>query len=82
MHVRRVEVGFAGPAQPQLFAGLSGIEDLQADGHRVAFTVRGSFEPVAEALAGHGVVDLVSREPTLEEVFLAHYQDRAEEARG
>ncbi|HLH69039.1 MAG TPA: ABC transporter ATP-binding protein [Candidatus Dormibacteraeota bacterium] len=82
MHVRRVEVGFAGAAQPQLFVGLSGIEDLQADGHRVAFTVRGSFEPVAEALAGHGVVDLVSREPTLEEVFLAHYQDRAEEARG
>jgi len=82
MHVRRVEVGFAGPAQPQLFAGLSGIEDLQADGHRVAFTVRGSFEPVAEALAGHGVVDLVSREPTLEEVFLAHYQDGPKEAQG
>lgn len=82
MHVRRVEVGFAGPAQPQLFAGLSGIEDLQADGHRVAFTVRGSFEPVAEALAGHGVVDLVSREPTLEEVFLAHYQDGPKEAEG
>ncbi len=82
MHVRRVEVGFAGAAQPQLFVGLSGIEDLQADGHRLTFTVRGSFEPVVEALAGHGVVDLVSREPTLEEVFLAHYQDGPKEAEG
>ena len=33
----------------------------------------GSIEPLLQALAGAGVRHLVSREPSLEELFLAHY---------
>jgi ABC-2 type transport system ATP-binding protein len=29
--------------------------------------------PLLDALAGTGVVELTSREPSLEELFLAHY---------
>ena len=43
--------------------------------------MRGSFEPVADALAGHHVVNLASHEPSLEEVFLAYYEDVPREAR-
>jgi len=81
MRVRRVEVEFAGDAQPQLFQNLPGIENLETNHHRVSFTARGSFEPVADALAGHHVVNLASHEPSLEEVFLTYYEDRLEEAR-
>jgi ABC-2 type transport system ATP-binding protein len=80
MRVRRVEVEFAGDAEPQLFEHLPGIENVQSNHHRVTFTARGSLEPVADALAGHHVVNLASHEPSLEEVFLSYYEDRPEEA--
>jgi len=35
--------------------------------------VTGSIGPLIEALAGHPVVSLTSREPSLEEIFLHHY---------
>jgi len=79
IRARRVEVEFASQAQPELFHGLPGVENLESNHNRVTFTVRGSFEPVADALAGHHVVNLASHEPTLEEMFLAYYQDRPEE---
>jgi ABC-2 type transport system ATP-binding protein len=76
MHVRRIEVDFAGAAQPELFKSLPGIENLDSNEHRVTFTVRGSMEPVVDALAGHHVVNLASHEPSLEEIFLTFYEDQ------
>ena len=35
--------------------------------------VRGSVEPLLTVLAAAGVHELLSREPSLEELFLAHY---------
>jgi ABC-2 type transport system ATP-binding protein len=81
IRVRRVEVEFAGDAQPQLFGALPGIENVESNHRRVTFTVRGSFEPVADVLAGHHVVNLASHEPTLEEMFLEYYEDQPAEAR-
>ena len=40
---------------------------------RCAFEVTGSVGPLIAALAGHPVVALTSREPSLEEIFLHHY---------
>jgi len=40
------------------------------------FDVHGPIGPLIDRLAGTGVVSLISREPTLEEIFLARY-DRA-----
>ena len=81
MHVRHVEVEFAGEPQPQLFANLPGVENVESSHRRVTFTTHGSFEPVADALAGHHVVNLASHEPSLEEIFLTYYEDQPEEAR-
>jgi ABC-2 type transport system ATP-binding protein len=39
----------------------------------VRFEVHGSVGPLIKALAGYPVESLVSREATLEEVFLHHY---------
>ena len=33
------------------------------------------MEPLLQVLAGSGVSQLLSREPSLEELFLAHYGD-------
>lgn len=78
MRVRRVEIEFAGPPMPELFGNLPGVEHIEFAQHRVTFTARGSFEPIADALAGHHVVSMASHEPSLEEVFLTYYEDQPE----
>jgi ABC-2 type transport system ATP-binding protein len=56
---------------PDLSA-VAGVSAVQVDGQRVRCQVTGSMEPLLCALAAAGV-RLVSHEPSLEELFLAHY---------
>ena len=46
---------------------------FRSDGHVVRCQVEGSVEPLLKVLATSGVHELLSREPSLEELFLAHY---------
>jgi ABC-2 type transport system ATP-binding protein len=61
-----------GGAVPDLTA-VPGVSAVQVQGARVSCQVTGSIEPLLRALAGAGVRHLTSREPSLEELFLAHY---------
>jgi ABC-2 type transport system ATP-binding protein len=54
---------------------LSGVHDLVVDGTTVDFQVdQTALETALRAITAAGVVSLVSRPPTLEELFLRHYQ--------
>ena len=66
-----VEAMFGGV--PPDLAGVAGVKRAVVDGHRLHLEVQGPIEPVVDALAGTGVRELLSREPSLEELFLAHY---------
>jgi ABC-2 type transport system ATP-binding protein len=66
-----VEATFGGV--PPDLAGVAGVKRAVVDGHRLHLEVQGPIEPVVDALAGTGVRELHSREPSLEELFLAHY---------
>ena len=66
-----VEATLTGPA-PDL-ARIPGVSHLRVDGNRLQCQVLGSVEPVLRVLADAGVEKLLSREPSLEELFLAHY---------
>jgi ABC-2 type transport system ATP-binding protein len=68
-----VEALFDG-APPDL-AGVPGVTHVVVDGLRVRLQVHGPIGPLLSALAGTGVRELLSREPSLEELFLAHYGD-------
>ncbi len=74
-----VEVTFAGPA-PQLGA-LTGVKVQSAGSNALRFEVSGSIGPLIAALAGHPVATLTSREPSLEEIFLHHYEGSGEHVR-
>jgi len=50
-----------------------GVTSTPVGESAVRFDVRGPVGPLIDRLAGTGVVALVSREPSLEELFLAHY---------
>ena len=66
-----VEVTFAGPA-PEL-PQLPGVKIHRAGPNALRFEVSGSIGPLIAALAGQPVASLTSREPSLEEIFLHHY---------
>jgi ABC-2 type transport system ATP-binding protein len=72
---RRVEVRFAQPIDLAELRALPGVGALQADGARVSFRVAGDIDPAVKAISRHTIVDLEFAHPTLEEVFLAYYQD-------
>ena len=78
-HIRahQVEIEFAaGTSVPaDSIRAAAGVEDVAVDGQRVRCTVRGSFGPLFDAIRDAKVTDLVSTEPSLEEMFLSYYSE-------
>jgi polyether ionophore transport system ATP-binding protein len=73
LSAQTIEVTFEGQA-PSL-DGLPGIHVSGAGANALRIEVSGSVRPVLERLAGERVVTLTSREPSLEEIFLHHYDE-------
>ena len=71
LSAQTVEVTFAGDA-PEL-APLPGVRVARAGASALRFEVSGGVGPLIAALAGQPVATLTSREPSLEEIFLHHY---------
>ncbi len=74
LSAHRVEVTFDGT--PPEIGALPGIDATQAGEHTLRFEVRGGIEPLIQALASQKVVSMTSREPSLEEIFLHHYDSQ------
>ncbi len=66
-----VEATFDG-AVPHI-SGVPGVGSVETNGRVVRCQVRGPIQPLLRVLADAGVTELVSREPSLEELFLAQY---------
>ena len=79
IRVHRVELEFApGTDIPQAdIQSAEGVEEVVAGDNKVTCTVKGSFEPLLKALQGATVTNLVSHEPSLEELFLTYYRPDA-----
>ncbi|QRP45699.1 ABC transporter ATP-binding protein [Amycolatopsis sp. FDAARGOS 1241] len=77
-HLTRTSITaeLAGP--PNGLAKLTDVHDLEVAGNRVRFDVETrSLDDALRHLTQVGVRSLVSRPPTLEELFLRHYSDEA-----
>jgi ABC-2 type transport system ATP-binding protein len=59
-------------AVPDL-SNVPGVTGVVVEGERITCHVTGSIEPLLSVFAAAGVRHLTSREPSLEELFLAHY---------
>jgi ABC-2 type transport system ATP-binding protein len=66
-----VDVTFGG-AVPDL-SGVAGVRSVRIDGRIAHYEVTGSVDALVKALGSSEVVDLRSREPSLEELFLSLY---------
>jgi ABC-2 type transport system ATP-binding protein len=54
---------------------LDGVDQVEVDGRTLRCHVTGPMGPLLTALAQVGVERLMTREPSLEELFMAHYED-------
>ena len=77
----QVELRFAGDPPVGEFKGLAGVSDVEVEDHLIRLRVLGPITPVVQAAARLGVTDFLSREPSLEETFLAQYGREAAEAK-
>jgi ABC-2 type transport system ATP-binding protein len=78
LSARTVEIRVDGTL-PDLTAA-EGVHDVTVHGGVMTLQVRGPMEPLLRALVGSEVIDLTSREPSLEELFMSLYgedDDRA-----
>jgi ABC-2 type transport system ATP-binding protein len=71
LSAQTIDVTFDAPA-PRL-DGLTGVHVSSAGPNALHIEVEGSIGPLIAALAEHPVIALTSREPSLEEIFLHHY---------
>jgi ABC-2 type transport system ATP-binding protein len=72
LSAQTLEVTFAGRA-PELPA-IDGVHVVRAGENALRCEATGDLAPLLEALSRHPVVELESREPSLEEIFLHHYE--------
>jgi ABC-2 type transport system ATP-binding protein len=70
-----VEVTFA-DAAPDL-SRVPGVRSARTGGRVARLEVAGPIDPLLKVLEGHEVTQLLSREPSLEELFLSLYGDAA-----
>ena len=77
-----VELRFTAPVDPSVFAPLPGVSDVTSIDGGLQMRVSGSMAPVVEAAARRGLVEFETREPSLEQTFLAQYGRKAVEVNG
>jgi ABC-2 type transport system ATP-binding protein len=69
----QIEMRFAGEPPTAEFAKLEGVSDVEATDRVIRLRVLGPITGVVQTAARLGVTDFLSREPSLEETFLAQY---------
>jgi ABC-2 type transport system ATP-binding protein len=74
LRFHEVVIEFGGDVPEAAVRAAAGVEDVVVDGLRLTCTVHGGFDSLLGAITGHAVVDMVSREPSLETLFLSYYK--------
>lgn len=73
--LRTVEFHFDGPVPSTAFATLASVVEAEQRGDSVVMTVRGPLDEVVKEAARHTVVNIQTREPSLEDIFLEAYRN-------
>ena len=70
---RKLEFHFESPVHPEDFERLPGVVEARAEGRMVELTVEGSVDDIIKLASRYTVLNVLSREQDLEEVFLTYY---------
>ncbi|MFI7063477.1 ATP-binding cassette domain-containing protein [Kribbella sp. NPDC050124] len=78
-HLTRTSIHAELAGSPNGLASLPGVHDLDVEGNRVRCEVdTAQLDAVMRQLSASGIKSLVAQPPTLEELFLRHYEDEVE----
>jgi len=72
-HLSALSIDATFDGAPPDLSRIPGVSAVDVEGNHVRCQVVGSVEPLLDALVASGVHQMLSREPSLEELFLAHY---------
>lgn len=75
-HLSAVTVEATFDKAPPKLGKVPGVKHVQVNGHQLSCQVQGDISPLVTALAAAKPKTLLSREPSLEELFLSLYGDR------
>ena len=81
--VREIEVVFAEPVDPSVFEGVPGVSRVATNGKgatSLRMTVTGPLDAAVKKVSEYPVVDLTSRLPDLEDVFMTFYSGEGDDA--
>jgi ABC-2 type transport system ATP-binding protein len=70
---RRLELHLAAPAPAEEFAHLPSVRAVEAHGDTLTMSVEGPLDAVIKQAARYTVVNLQTREPSLEDLFLTYF---------
>jgi ABC-2 type transport system ATP-binding protein len=71
--LRRIELHFAQPVPPDAFGQLASVREVEAHGDTLSLSVEGPLDAVVKRAAGFTVVNVETREPSLEDLFLTYF---------
>jgi ABC-2 type transport system ATP-binding protein len=76
IHQHDVEVSFAGPASVAWFQHVAGVVKVEpgADERTLQLYIQGPLTEIIKVAGEHNATNIVTHEPTLEEVFLRFYE--------
>lgn len=77
---RHIRVTFKSPVAIEALSSIPGaVMEEAVDNQMVTLRVEGEMDPLIKALAAFPVRDLEIEKPSLEEIFLAYYQNNGQE---
>jgi ABC-2 type transport system ATP-binding protein len=71
--VRKLEIHFVAPVPKEKFINIPGVRDIIVRDNLLTCTVVGSLDALVKTAARFEVVNIISHEPSLEDIFMTYY---------
>jgi ABC-2 type transport system ATP-binding protein len=71
--IRQLEIHFAAPVPGDKFTNIPGVRDIVIRDNLLTCTVVGSLDALVKAAARFEVANIISHEPSLEDIFMTYY---------
>lgn len=71
--IRQLEIHFAAPVPKENFVNIPGVRDIIIRDNLLTCTVVGSLDALVKAAARFEVVNIISHEASLEDIFMTYY---------
>ena len=73
--MRQIEIEFETAPSGKEFSDIDGLENVVLTDRILTASIMSDFNGIIKAVSKHSVLNIVTREPNLDEIFLEYYQD-------